>query len=155
MKKLLIFLGVIILFAGFIYGAGEVVYTQGNTEAIRGNFLRFYMDSLQQKGDSTSRTISVLRGIGYNLKIWVSDPNTREESLYTAIWINSQKPVENTKAVVQASEGVIDFGYDNKADTLYFYGIFSSFEFLTWTGTAGADAADSIMHIHYSFSGMR
>ena len=155
MKKLLIFLGVMILFAGLIYGAGEVVYTQGNTEAIRGTFTRFYMDSLQQYGDSTWRTVNVPTGVGYNLKIWLTDPSTREESLYTHVWINSLKPVENTEAVVRASEGVIDFGYDNKLDTLYFYGIFSSFDFLTWTGTAGADAADSLMHIHYSFSGMR
>lgn len=156
MKKLLIMLTLLVVFIGLVWSAGEVVYTQGNTEATRGTFTRFYMDSLIQKGDSATRTIKVPDSkIGHNLKIWLTDPNTREESLKTAIWVNSLKPVENTAAIAKASEGIWDFGLNNKADTFYFYGIFSSFDVATTTGVAGADADDSLMFIHYSFSGMR
>jgi len=150
MRKIL---GMVLLLAFIgclVYGAGEIVYTRGNTEAIRGVFSRFCLDSLIQKADSTWRTVEVPdNGVGYNLKVWIPDPNTREESLRVYIKVNSIHGCENADNTVLP---VIDFGYDNKADTFYFYGQFSSFSFLSYTNTAGADAADSLFTPTYQFS---
>ena len=133
-----------------IEGAGEITYTRGNTEAIKGVFTRFYLDTLIQKADSTWRTVTVPDNkIAFNLKIWIPDPHTREESLRVYFKVNSIHGCENAD---DATLPVIDFGYDNKGDTLYFYGTFSSFSFLSYTNTAGADANDSLFTPTYEFS---
>lgn len=153
MKKLAFLLLGVLVIGGLIYGTGEVVYKQGNVEAIRSVFTGFTLDSLIQKGDSTWRRIETSNGRpGYNLKIWLTDPYTREESLRTHIWINTIQGNENSADSVKKYLAVSDFGYDNKADTFYFYGMFYSFDLMTWTNTAGADANDSLMCPHYSYT---
>lgn len=159
MKKLLIALISLAVFITLVWSAGEVVYKQGNVEAYEADFRIFYYDTIQNDAaEASARVIKVPNSkIGYNLKIWLADPDTREESLVTNIAVNSIRGIHTSIDSLQKYQIPLcnDFGYDNKADTFYFYGRFSEVSYRTSTNTAGANAADSIMHIHMSFSVMR
>ncbi|MCK4823591.1 hypothetical protein KA005_48010 [bacterium] len=152
MKKLLIMLAVLVVFAGLVWSAGEVAYTRGNVEAIRYDFTRFYIDSVSVKA-TVSTTITVPDGYdGYNLKITLPDPSGQEESLKTWINVNTMWGVINPNDTIRKYLIVTDFGYDQKADTFKYYGGFNAFTLGPSTNTAGASAAESVMTFIFEFS---
>jgi hypothetical protein len=108
-----------------------------------------YSDTVAVKsGDATSKTINVPGSKqGYNLTVIALDPDTREESLEVSIDLGNLQPVVNSSAYLPITQ----FGYDNSVDTFTVNGPFPSITFDCTTRTAGADAADSIMWLHYTF----
>lgn len=147
MKRFLTFITLTTLLAlGIAYGDS---WTWGNTDPVVGTYGTIYSDTVAVKsGDATSKTITV-PGYkqGYNLTLITLDPDTREESLEVKISLGNLQPVDNAAAYLPITQ----FGYDNSVDTFKLHGPFPSVTFDCTTRTAGADAADSIMWIHYQF----
>lgn len=150
-------ISVVILLAALIFippieGAG-VQYTYGASSAVTNiTFNDFYIDSFSVKVGETHRIEVPRSKTGYNLFLTNTGEASQEESLKTAIKWSNFWGVENPADTVAKYLGVTDFGYDNNKDTLNIYGAFQWLDFTPATSTAGASAAESLMHFIYWFS---
>lgn len=145
MKRLLAFVSLVAL-VGLAFAGSH--WTLGNTEAIQGDWKVVYSDTVAVKcGDANAKTVTVPESKqGYNIRIIALDPDVREESLEVSITPGNVRGVDNTSAY----SPVTQFGYNNSVDTIDLFMPCPSIVFDCTTRTAGADAADSIIWLHYT-----
>lgn len=159
MSKLLCILLALGIFVGGLFGAGEVTYTCGSTTPVPGEFTKFWADTVRLKAAAAWNKDTLWDSLvvpgnktAYNLKMWALNPDSREESLQVVVKFNNSYQVT---AATDADSGnvwpISDFGYDSKADTIYYNSLFSKIYWKAYTSTAGGDAGDSLMHIYLQF----